>query len=141
MHRTGYSSDDLRGVDWRENACPPVAYISDLIQVSHHMFFSSLKSGHLKETIIKEQSRKTHTDRNTKYKQRVSHGPKLPPEKTKDRNYSRIRKRCLLSFSTRLELFVFFVAFLLVFGFVTLLQGRDIHRSSDGSRVHAFRRG
>ena len=38
VHRTGYSSDDLRGVDRRENACPPVAYISDLIRVSPRVF-------------------------------------------------------------------------------------------------------
>ena len=38
MHRTGYSSDNLRGVDGQENACPPVAYISDLIRVSSHGF-------------------------------------------------------------------------------------------------------
>ena len=37
VHRTGYSSDDLREVDGRENACPPVAYISDLIRVSPHV--------------------------------------------------------------------------------------------------------
>ena len=43
-HRTGYSSDDLRGVDGQENACPPVAYTSDLIFfASPPMFFSSLK--------------------------------------------------------------------------------------------------
>ena len=38
VHRTGFSSDDLRGVDGQENACPPVAYISDLIRVSSHVF-------------------------------------------------------------------------------------------------------
>ena len=38
VHRTGYSSDDLRGVDGLKNACPPVVYISDLIRVSPHVF-------------------------------------------------------------------------------------------------------
>ena len=38
VHRTGYSSDDLGGVDGHENTCPPVAYISDLIRVSSHVF-------------------------------------------------------------------------------------------------------
>ena len=38
VHRTGYSSDDLRGVNGQENACPPVAYISDLIRISSHVF-------------------------------------------------------------------------------------------------------
>ena len=38
VHRTGYSSDDLRGVDGQENTRPPVAYISDLICVSSHVF-------------------------------------------------------------------------------------------------------
>ena len=38
VHRTGHSSDDLRGVDRGEDACPPVAYISDLIRVSPHVF-------------------------------------------------------------------------------------------------------
>ena len=37
VHRTGYSSDDLREVDRQENACPPVAYISYLIRVSSHV--------------------------------------------------------------------------------------------------------
>ena len=37
-HRTRYSSDDLRGVDGQENARPPVAYVSDLIRVSSHVF-------------------------------------------------------------------------------------------------------
>ena len=62
VHQTGYSSDHLRGVDGQENACPPVAYISDLIRVSSHVF-SALKSDHLKGTINKEQ-----TDRHTKTK-------------------------------------------------------------------------
>ena len=48
------------------------------------MFFGSLKSGHLKRTIIKEQSRRTHTDKkNTKHKQRASLGPTFPAEKRK----------------------------------------------------------
>ena len=38
VHRTGYSRDDIRGVDGQENACPPVAYISGLIRVSSHAF-------------------------------------------------------------------------------------------------------
>ena len=67
--------------------------------------------------------------------------PNAPPRKKKDRNYSHVPKRCLLSFSTRVELFVFFAAFFLVFGFVALLQESDVRRGSDGSRVHAFRRG
>ena len=67
--------------------------------------------------------------------------PKAPPRKKKDRNYSRVPKRCLFSFSTGVKLFVFFAAFLLVFGFMALLQKSDVRRSSDGSRVHAFRHG
>ena len=38
VYRIGYSSDDLRGVDGQENACPQVAYISDLIRISSHVF-------------------------------------------------------------------------------------------------------
>ena len=37
VHRTGYNSDDHRGVDGHENDYPPVAYISDLIRVSSHV--------------------------------------------------------------------------------------------------------
>ena len=54
MHRTGYSSDDLGGVDGQQNAFPPVAYISDLIRVSSHVF-SSLKSDHLTKQCIKDK--------------------------------------------------------------------------------------
>ena len=38
VHRTGYSSDDLWGVDGQINAYPPVVYISDLVRVSSRVF-------------------------------------------------------------------------------------------------------
>ena len=47
------------------------------------MFFSSLKSDHLKGTINKEQPDRHTKTKNTKQKQRASHGLKLPPGKRK----------------------------------------------------------
>ena len=67
--------------------------------------------------------------------------PNALPRKKKDRNYSRVLKRCLLSFSIGVELLVLIAECLLVLGFVALLQESDVCRSSDSSRVHAFRRG
>ena len=102
------------------------------------MLFSSLTSDHLKRTILKNRA-----ERHTQTKKHEAQATSLPwpnalPRKKKDRNYSRVPKRCLLSFSTRVKLLVFFAAFLLVFGFVALLQESDVCRSSDGSRVYAF---
>ena len=129
VHRTGYSSDNLRGVDGRENACSPVAYVSDLIRVCSHVF-QPLKSDHLKGTIDKEQTDRHTQTKNTKQKQRASHGPNLPPRK-KTTTYSRVPKRCLLSFPTVVKLFVFFAS--------CLVPGFCRCRSCPGSRTNVFR--
>ena len=162
------------------------------------MLFSSLRSDHLKRTVTKGQSRRTHTDKkNTKCTSNEPPMATLSPEKER-KSYSRVLKRCLLSVSTGVKFLVFYAAFLLVFGFVALLffsfsffhltysrwtstlpsclwsqrifpslpgsrltiflsrckfstlttrqpmvmlHENDVCRSSDGSRVHAFRRG
>ena len=84
MHRTGYGSDDLRGVDRRENACPPVAYISDLIRVSPHVF-------QLVEKWSPERNNNYRTEQNDRNRQktrRISNEPPMtqrPPQKKKDR--------------------------------------------------------
>ena len=81
MYRTGYSSDDPRGVDERENACPPVAYISDLIRVSPHVFQLVEKWSPERNNNHRTEQKDTHRQKCTKHKQRASHGPTLSPEK------------------------------------------------------------
>ena len=82
MHRTGYGRDDLRVVDGQENACPPVAYISDLIRVSSHGFQLAEKVMTSPDrTMNNEQTDRYTKTKNTKHKLRASHGPKLPPGK------------------------------------------------------------
>ena len=84
MHRTGYSSDDLRGVDRRENTCPPVAYISDLIRVSPHVF-------QLVEKWSPERNNNYRTEQKYTYRQKTRSTSNEPPmvqrspQKKKDR--------------------------------------------------------
>ena len=107
--------------------------------------FSSPRSDHLKVGMNKEKSRQKN---NTKHKQRALQAQRSLEEKKRLPLPPRSMAVVVLllphqfsSFPTRVELFVFFDTFLLVFGFVALLQESDVRRSSDGSRVHAFRRG
>ena len=68
----------LRGVDGKGNVCPPIAYISGLIRVSSHVFQLAEKND-LVEQQTKQTDRHTQT-KNTKHKQRASHGPAFSPE-------------------------------------------------------------
>ena len=85
------------------------------------MFFSSLNNDHMKGTINNEQTDRHTKTKNTRQKQRASHGPKLPPGKRQTIPLQPRSKAVVSLLSLRVELFVLFAVFILVFGFVALL--------------------
>ena len=108
MHRTGYSSDDFRGVDGQENACPPVGYISDLIRVFFHSFQLAVKVIISSDRTMNIMNRQTGTQR-----QRIRSTYCEPPMAQSSPQ------------ETEVKLLVFFAS-CLVPGFVVLLQENGV---------------
>ena len=70
----------LKGVDRRGNACPPVAYISDLIRVFFHAFQLVKKWLPEKNNNLKNRAEEHTQTKNLKHKQRAPHGSTLSTE-------------------------------------------------------------
>ena len=115
----------LQGVDRQEGACPSVAYINDLIRVSSHVFFSSLNSNHLIEQYIMNIYTGTQRQRTRSTYSEPPMTQSSPQKKERQCHYSRVPKRWLLSFPTRVILFVLFAG-CLVPGFVACLPEDDV---------------
>ena len=75
----------LQGVERRGNSCPPVAYVSDLIDVSSHAFQLVEKWSPGKNNNYREQSRQTHTKHRQKTRSTSNEPPMAQrfPQKTK----------------------------------------------------------